>query len=84
MAHGMPSDAPRSTDQTLGASRQGGETSAGDRRARVRILGRGVRPVGVYQRDSAMEPQCNVCVSQLESISTIAPKSLHDSWDTRQ
>ena len=40
--------------------------------------------VSVYQRDSAIEPPCSVCVLQLASISTIAPKSLQDSWDRRQ
>ena len=43
-----------------------------------------LRRVGVYQRDWAMEPPCSVCVSQVASISTIAPKSLQDSWDWRQ
>jgi len=47
-------------------------------------LGPGFDQSGVYPRDSATEPPCSVCVSQLASISTIAPKSLHDSWDTRQ
>lgn len=44
----------------------------------MRGSGSPVRPVGVYQRDWAMEPQCSVCVLQLPSISTIAPKSLQD------
>jgi len=33
-----------------------------------------LRQVDVYQKDSAMAPACSVCVLQLESISTIAPK----------
>jgi hypothetical protein len=49
-------------------------------------FGFGSRPrlAGAYQRDWAMVPPCSVCVLQLPSISTIAPKSLQDSWDRRQ
>ena len=37
-----------------------------------------------YQRDWTMTPECSVCGLHFPTISTIAPKSLQDSWETRQ
>src|SRR6266852_860839 len=81
-----------STYQTLGASQKRQERARGLTADELPYaiaapecgFGFALRPVGVYQRDWAMEPPCSVCVLQLPSISTIAPKSLQDSWDWRQ